>query len=53
VTIEKKSLVNNLKTAKKANVSSTPTDAKVSAKVTPRALSRIHTRVKAKFSVGW
>jgi hypothetical protein len=42
VAIEKKSLIDNLKTTKKAIVASTPAEAKVS----PRTLSRIHTRVK-------
>jgi hypothetical protein len=40
--MRKKSLIDNLKTTKKAIVASTPTEAKVS----PRTLSRIHTRVK-------
>jgi hypothetical protein len=41
VSIEKKSLINNLKTTKKAIVASTPTDARVSAKVLPRKNSRV------------
>jgi hypothetical protein len=42
--IEKKSLINNLKTTKKAVVASTPTEAKSSARVTPRASLRIKGR---------
>jgi len=45
VTIEKKSLIANLKTTKKAIVASTPTDARVSAKVLPRTTTRLKARV--------
>jgi len=44
--MQKKSLINNLKTTKKTIVASKPTEAKSSARVTPRAALRI----KAKFS---
>jgi hypothetical protein len=46
VTIEKKSLINNLRTAKKAVIASTPTDAKVSGKVTPRSYARLAARLE-------
>jgi hypothetical protein len=46
VTIEKKSLINNLKTTKKAIIASTPTDAKVSGKVTPRKFARLAARLE-------
>jgi hypothetical protein len=56
VATEKKSLINNLKTTRKAIVASTPGHAKVSGKVTPRNFARttarmttrVRTRVKGK-----
>jgi hypothetical protein len=47
VTIEKKSLIANLKTTKKAIIASTPADARVSAKVLPRRASRVIAQVQA------
>jgi hypothetical protein len=45
VALQKKTLINNLKTNKKAITASTPAEAKVSAKVTPRAYARLHARL--------
>ena len=45
MTIEKKSLINNLKTTKKAIVASAPTEAKVSARVLPRKGLRLRAKV--------
>jgi hypothetical protein len=47
VTIEKKSLIANLKTTKKAIIASTPTDARVSGKVLPRVRGRVESRIKS------
>jgi hypothetical protein len=43
--MQKKSLINNLKTTKKAIVASKPTEAKSSVKVTPRTSIRVRANV--------
>ena len=45
--MEKKTLINNLKTTKKAIVASKSTEAKVSAKVLPRRSARLTPRTRA------
>jgi len=52
VTIEKKSLINNLKTTKKAIIASTPTEARVSGKVTPRKFARLAAHVEMRVRAG-
>ena len=47
MTIEKRSLIANLKTTKKAIIASTPTEARVSAKVLPRARAKVSAKVAA------